>query len=285
MATVEVNGASGKVNVEKKHSATFDLAGTSSLHPRQQSRARSLRRLGQAAGQISPAVPRRNSYSPYGYGASDLNYYGSFYNIPGYGMMWQPYLVGAGWDPFMNGAWTWYPGAGYAWVSATRGAGRRIVTVPGLRQLLWMVLAAGNIWSGWNTVPRIVNRSTALQRAQNARHAGTNFDRQPGRARRGKRRDPGPGDREYAAIRQAWEWREAVSAIWEGSRSRWSGQHPRPASRIRARHRACPICALPRHDCPLGGALQGHCAREQHRRSPDEQWIGILGSSSHGPSH
>ena len=34
-----------------------------------------------------------NSYSPYAYGASDLNYYGSFYNIPGYGMMWQPYLV------------------------------------------------------------------------------------------------------------------------------------------------------------------------------------------------
>ena len=61
---------------------------------------------------------RGNSYSPYGYGASDLNYYGSFYNIPGYGMMWQPYLVGAGWDPFMNGAWMWYPGAGYAWVSS-----------------------------------------------------------------------------------------------------------------------------------------------------------------------
>ena len=58
----------------------------------------------------STALSASNSYSPYAYGSSDLNYYGSFYNIPGYGMMWQPYLVGAGWDPFMNGSWVWYPG-------------------------------------------------------------------------------------------------------------------------------------------------------------------------------
>ncbi len=59
----------------------------------------------------STASRPSNGYgSPYAYGASDLNYYGSFYNMPGYGMMWQPYLVGAGWDPFMNGAWMWYPG-------------------------------------------------------------------------------------------------------------------------------------------------------------------------------
>ena len=69
--------------------------------------------------------------------------------MPGYGMMWQPYLVGAGWDPFMNGAWMWYPGAGYAWISSypwgwtpyRYGSWTYI-------QLLWVVLAAGENLDG-----------------------------------------------------------------------------------------------------------------------------------------
>jgi hypothetical protein len=52
-----------------------------------------------------------------GYGVSDLNYYGSFANVGGCGMMWQPYFVSAAWNPYGNGLWTWYPGAGYSWVS------------------------------------------------------------------------------------------------------------------------------------------------------------------------
>jgi ferric-dicitrate binding protein FerR (iron transport regulator) len=52
----------------------------------------------------------------YGYGISDLNYYGSFINT-GCGSMWQPYLVSSAWDPYGNGAWAYYPGAGYSWVS------------------------------------------------------------------------------------------------------------------------------------------------------------------------
>ncbi len=72
---VEVNGASGKVDVDKKHSATFDLAGSApytlanNLEPdpyddwdKQQDKYHQ--------------QYRGNSYSPYGYGASDLNYYG-----------------------------------------------------------------------------------------------------------------------------------------------------------------------------------------------------------------
>ncbi len=57
-------------------------------------------------------------YSPYAYGTSDLGYYGSFFSAPGYGMLWQPYFIGAGWDPFMDGAWAFSPGFGYGWVSA-----------------------------------------------------------------------------------------------------------------------------------------------------------------------
>lgn len=55
--------------------------------------------------------------SGYSYGISDLNYYGSFTNLGSCGSMWQPYFVGASWSPFSNGLWTWYPGAGYSWVS------------------------------------------------------------------------------------------------------------------------------------------------------------------------
>jgi hypothetical protein len=55
--------------------------------------------------------------SPYGYGMSDLNYYGNFMMVPGYGNVWQPYFIGANWSPFQDGGWAFYPGAGYMWVS------------------------------------------------------------------------------------------------------------------------------------------------------------------------
>ena len=49
---------------------------------------------------------------------SDMNYYGAYSNVPGFGMMWQPYFTGVGWNPFMDGAWSWYPGFGYMFASA-----------------------------------------------------------------------------------------------------------------------------------------------------------------------
>ena len=157
---VELVGPSGKVAVEKKHSATFDLAGAdrytlaSNLEPdpyddwdKEQDK---YHQQYSAAGS--------NSYSPYAYGASDLNYYGSFYYMPGYGTLWQPYLVGAGWDPFMNGAWMWYPGAGYAWVSAYPWGWTPY------RYGSWTYIPSngwfwqpGRSWAGWNTVPRVTN--------------------------------------------------------------------------------------------------------------------------------
>lgn len=51
------------------------------------------------------------------FGLSDLNYYGNFVNGGGFGSFWQPYLAGAGWSPYGNGVWAFYPGAGYSWVS------------------------------------------------------------------------------------------------------------------------------------------------------------------------
>ena len=55
--------------------------------------------------------------SPYAYGMSDLNYYGNFMNVAGYGNVWQPFFIGANWSPFQDGGWAFYPGAGYMWVS------------------------------------------------------------------------------------------------------------------------------------------------------------------------
>jgi hypothetical protein len=55
--------------------------------------------------------------SPYAYGMSDLNYYGSFMNVAGYGNVWQPYFIGSNWSPFQDGGWAFYPGSGYMWVS------------------------------------------------------------------------------------------------------------------------------------------------------------------------
>ena len=54
----------------------------------------------------------------YSYGVSDMNYYGSYSYISGWGNVWQPYSMGVGWNPWMDGAWMWYPGVGYVWVSA-----------------------------------------------------------------------------------------------------------------------------------------------------------------------
>jgi hypothetical protein len=63
------------------------------------------------------AMANANAGSGNSFGLSDLNYYGNFVNMPGYGSFWQPYFVGAGWSPYANGLWALYPGAGYSWVS------------------------------------------------------------------------------------------------------------------------------------------------------------------------
>ncbi len=55
--------------------------------------------------------------SPYSYGLNDMMTYGSFTGGCGMGMMWRPYFASAAWDPYSNGAWAWYQGAGYSWVS------------------------------------------------------------------------------------------------------------------------------------------------------------------------
>ena len=48
----------------------------------------------------------------------DLDYYGTWYNVPGAGMAWGPDGVDTSFDPYGAGAWGYYPSVGYTWISA-----------------------------------------------------------------------------------------------------------------------------------------------------------------------
>jgi hypothetical protein len=156
---------SGQFEVAEKHSATIDLANDdpakkdtfviaknyeadpSDAWDRQQTDYHD--RYASAGGS--------GIHSPYGYGMSDLNYYGNFMMVPGYGNVWQPYFIGANWSPFQDGGWAFYPGGGYMWVSGYPWG--------------WMPYNYGNwvfapgfgwiwqpgSWNSWSGVPQVVN--------------------------------------------------------------------------------------------------------------------------------
>ena len=150
---VDVEGPSGKLAVEKKKTATFDIADNdkSSLSNRIQEAP--LDSWDKEAISYHDQYAKNNS-SPYGYGVSDLNYYGAYTNVPGYGSMWQPYFTGVGWDPFMDGAWGFYPGYGYMFASAYPWGWMPYrygnwMFVPGFG---WMWQPG--MWNSWVNVPR-----------------------------------------------------------------------------------------------------------------------------------
>lgn len=55
--------------------------------------------------------------APYSYGVNDMLQYGNYFNDPGYGWLWRPSMFDASWDPFSSGMWSYYPGAGYVFIS------------------------------------------------------------------------------------------------------------------------------------------------------------------------
>jgi len=50
------------------------------------------------------------------YGWSDLDTYGEWALIPGFGYGWSPF-ASMGWAPYTAGMWSWYPGLGYTWIA------------------------------------------------------------------------------------------------------------------------------------------------------------------------
>ncbi len=114
---VDVNDPSGDVNVEKKKMAIFGDS-PDGKYKLAKVEEEPLDNWDKESVEYHSQYARNTTASPYDYGLSDLNYYGSYSNIAGYGMMWQPFFTGMGWDPFMDGAYSFYPGMGYMFVSA-----------------------------------------------------------------------------------------------------------------------------------------------------------------------
>ncbi|MGH9480800.1 MAG: DUF6600 domain-containing protein [Terriglobales bacterium] len=49
-------------------------------------------------------------------GVQDLDNYGYWTYVPGYGQVWVPNGQGSNWSPYSDGSWTWEPNWGWTWV-------------------------------------------------------------------------------------------------------------------------------------------------------------------------
>ncbi|HEX3822037.1 MAG TPA: DUF6600 domain-containing protein [Candidatus Sulfotelmatobacter sp.] len=172
---VDLEGPAGKLTVDKKKTAVCDASQDDKCKIEDKVAEEPLDSWDKEASAYHDQYAKNNASnsSPYGYGLSDLNYYGGYTNVPGYGSMWQPYFTGAGWDPFMDGAWGWYPGFGYmfasaypwGWLPYRYGAWN---FVPGYG---WGWQPGG--WNNWLTVPRYTAGSTVHVTSLVAPGAGT----------------------------------------------------------------------------------------------------------------
>ena len=156
---VAVSGSSGEVQVSKKQTVSFDLNNNDKYELAKNVEEDPYDAWDKRQNDYHERNTASNAYSSaYSYGTSDLAYYGNYMNVPGYGTMWQPYFAGAGWDPFMDGAWMWYPGFGYSWVSAYPWGWApyhygQWVMVPRYGWL-WQ---PGATFVAWNNLPPVVN--------------------------------------------------------------------------------------------------------------------------------
>lgn len=173
---VHIESPSGAVELKKNQTASFDRLDNDryTLAKNIQQEPDDAWDKHQAEYHVRYASNSYQNYSPYAYGVSDMSYYGSFFNAPGYGMMWRPYFVGMGWDPFMNGAWAFYPGAGFGWVSSypwgwTPYHYGTWAFVPGYGWA-WQ---PGGVWTPWYAQPRVLNAPHGFSVPQPPR-AGTN---------------------------------------------------------------------------------------------------------------
>ncbi len=117
--TVRINGASGPMDVARKKTVTFNMVDQAQPTVAKEVTPAPLDSWDQNAAGFHARTASLSalSSSPYAYGLSDMSYYGSFMDAGGCGSMWRPYFASAAWDPYSNGAWAWYQGAGYSWVS------------------------------------------------------------------------------------------------------------------------------------------------------------------------
>jgi hypothetical protein len=117
--SVSVNGPAGAEEIARKKTVTFHLADQSQPTVEKQIATAPYDAWDQTAAGYHARTASLSalSSSPYTYGLNDIMYYGSFMDAGSCGSMWRPYFTSAAWDPFSNGSWAFYQGAGYSWVS------------------------------------------------------------------------------------------------------------------------------------------------------------------------
>jgi hypothetical protein len=120
---VELQNQPHEVKVGKKETLTVDPNSASGYEIANGVDAEPLDRWNNERSAYQTAYSYNNSgvsSGLNGYGYSDLNYYGGWSNLAGVGYGWQPYGVSnwLGWNPYLAGAWAFYPGFGYTWASA-----------------------------------------------------------------------------------------------------------------------------------------------------------------------
>jgi hypothetical protein len=64
-----------------------------------------------------PNSPSTHYVSTAVVGAGDLDRYGTWQSVPGYGYAWAPSGVAAGWAPYRAGRWYWQDPWGWTWIS------------------------------------------------------------------------------------------------------------------------------------------------------------------------
>jgi len=116
--TVRTDGDNGGVSVPKKKMATFSIFDKDEPTVAKDIALNVFDNWDHQEAAYHQNVSSLSRFnSPYAYGLSDMSYYGAFSNVSGCGSVWRPYFATAGWNPYANGTWAWYGGAGYSWVS------------------------------------------------------------------------------------------------------------------------------------------------------------------------
>ena len=166
---VEVEGPSGPVQVKKNQTVSFAAGEDAKAVVAKNIEPEPLDGWDKKQSEYHQVYASNSytNYSPYAYGTSDLAYYGNFFSAPGYGMMWQPYFIGAGWNPFMDGAWAFSPGSGYGWVSSYPWG-----WVP-YHYGTWVFLPGygwawqpGGMWMPYYSQPMLLNTPSGFKRPQ-----------------------------------------------------------------------------------------------------------------------
>jgi hypothetical protein len=117
--TVHVDGPNGAMDISRKNTATFALGGDTQPAVAKGIGAESPDAWDKQLDEYHARIASQANFGgvPYSYGLSDMSYYGAFNDMGGCGVMWRPYFASAAWDPYANGTWAYYTGAGYSWVS------------------------------------------------------------------------------------------------------------------------------------------------------------------------